>query len=93
MVLQILVLVQSVISRLVNVQYHFTKSNFVTGGDGQWGIDYLQIDVSAKGLAITDAIATIMHYGLDFVAQFSLLLPGVASTTYDTTILSSFEIP
>jgi hypothetical protein len=52
--------------------------------DGQWVITSLNFAPTAKGQAILADIATIIHNGLDFIAQFMTLLPVHNGLVYNT---------
>ena len=80
LVLQGLLIVQAIMGKLVAVTYHFN-----TMPDGQWNLTSATADVSEKGSAIIGDLATIIHYGLDFVAQFTFLLPAISSVSYEFT--------
>jgi hypothetical protein len=77
LVLQGLVIVQNVMGMLVNVNYHFNRA-----ADGQWQNTQLDATVTAKGEAIINAIATVLHHGMDFIAQLTVLLPAESSIPY-----------
>lgn len=77
LIIQALILVQEVMGMLVNVSYHFNRA-----ADTQWNLQSLTYSVTPKGESVISALATIIHMGLDFVAQFTLLLPAVSSVTY-----------
>ena len=93
LILQSYALIENIITRMVGVTYHFTLVDTV--GDpnyGQWVVTNFTTTFTDKGNAITNALATIIHMGLDFVAQLSTLLPAVSSTVYNSFDASSFEI-
>ena len=77
LILQGLILVQAVMGRLVGVEYHFNKA-----ADGQWQLTQLNYTLTDKGGNIVDAVVTMLHHGLDFFAQLTLLMPATSSVTY-----------
>jgi hypothetical protein len=80
MIIQVLALVQAMLRQMVDATYHF---NYDVLGDGQWNGD-VNVALTTKGNDIVASLLTIVHYGLNFVAQFTLLLPADASITYNT---------
>ena len=82
-IVQGLAIVQAMMRTLVNVQYHFDYATFGEGGDGQWNGN-LSADLTAKGNDVVASLMTIVHYGLNFLAQFTLLLPADASISYNS---------
>ena len=93
LVLQSYALIENIITRMVGVTYHFTLvNNPLDDNYGQWVVSEFNTTFTAKGDAITNALATIIHMGLDFVAQLSTLLPAVSSTVYNSFNASTFEI-
>jgi hypothetical protein len=76
-ILQSITLIQNIFGMLVNVNYHFNRA-----ADGQWQNTQLDATVTAKGESVINAIATIIHHGMDFVAQLTVLLPAASSTPY-----------
>jgi len=83
LILQGLTLVGSIMGALVNVTYEFGLA--APGGPtlSQWNGN-IDASITDKGNSIISSLLTIMHYGLDFVAQFMLLLPATSSTLYNT---------
>lgn len=69
LIIKIMDLVNGLVDRFVDVGGYFWK-----GADGQW-VGNTYSDVTAKGNDVIDSLASIIHYGLDFVAQFMSLLP------------------
>ena len=61
----------------VSVQFH-------KGADGQWELGYLHAGPTEKGTAVLDDLVTIVHKGLDFVAQFTTLFPAPADVWLNT---------
>lgn len=80
LILQGLALAQTFMGYLVDATYHFS----VNSTTGQWTLSDFNAVPSDKGNSIIASLLTITHYGLDFVAQLTLLLPAVASNTYST---------
>jgi len=72
LILKLWYLLESFLDYFVSIQVMFTKSTV----DGQWNIAFLDGEVTPKGWAVLDAVVTIVHRGLDFVAQFVSLFPA-----------------
>ena len=90
LVLQALALAQVFMGKLVEATYHFD----INTDTGQWYLTQFNAVPTDKGNSIVSSLLTIAHYGLDFVAQLTLLLPAVESATYDTTNgLSMLQVP
>lgn len=91
LIFQILVLVQGVMSKLVNVTYHFDTA----GTENQWNGGIVSASVTQKGSDILGALATMLHMGANFAAQFMLLLPAASSNvyTFTGTNLSGITVP
>ena len=83
LILQGLAVIYLFMRQLVSVNYHFSIADAETGGDEQWD-GTINAMATAKGNDIISSLLTIVHYGLNFVAQFTLLLPAVSSSTYNT---------
>lgn len=61
--------------------FDLNTGNIVFGraADGQWILETMTLpDLTAKGRDILDAVMTISHNGLVFLAQISTLLPANA---------------
>jgi hypothetical protein len=71
LILKPLTLVECLLDYFVNLTVLWTKA-----ADGQWSLVYLNSIQTEKGQAVVGDIATIIHTGLDFVAQFMTLLPA-----------------
>lgn len=63
---------------LVRFGVEWTKA-----ADGQWELVHYHAEPTAKGTAILDAVVTIIHNGLDFVAQITTLLPALPDVRYE----------
>ena len=84
LIVQGLAIVQAIMRNIVTVQYHFNVSaDLAQGGNGQWDGN-LSADLTDKGNDIVASLLTIIHYGLNFLAQFTLLLPADASISYNS---------
>ena len=70
-VLSLLDVFEALLDYFVQVSVVFTK-----GTDGQWNLAYLYSAPTDKGWDVLDALVTIIHNGVDFVAQFTTLLPA-----------------
>ena len=82
LIVQGLAIVQAMMRNIVSVTYHFDISDdLLAGGNGQWN-GTLTADLTDKGNDIVASLLTIIHYGLNFLAQFTLLLPAIESSTY-----------
>ena len=83
LILQGLGFLGSIMSALVNSSYSFglPAQNGIV--NQQWN-GTVAVAPTEKGNAIISSLLTIMHYGLDFVAQFMLLLPAQSSLSYNT---------
>ena len=77
-VLKVIALTDSLLSYFVGVSFSFDKLS-----DGQWAMATLNATVTPKGNAVLGDVATIIHNGLDFLAQFMTLLPAQAGVTYN----------
>jgi len=78
MVLKLLDLFEGLLDYFVQVQAQFNKM-----ADGQWNLVTIDSAVTPKGKAVLDSVVTIIHYGLDFVAQFTTLLPALENVNYN----------
>ena len=83
LILQGLALVNALLGTLVNATYTFGLPDQVGAVNQQW-TGNVDVAFTDKGNSVISSLMTIIHYGLDFVAQFTLLLPAVSSLTYDT---------
>jgi len=83
LILQGLGFVGAILSALVNATYSFGLPAQEGIVNQQWN-GTVTVAPTEKGNAIISSLLTIMHYGLDFVAQFMLLLPAQSSITYNT---------
>ena len=83
LILQGLTLIGSIMGTLVQATYSFGLADPVGAVNQQWNGNVSMI-ITDKGNSIISSLMTIVHYGLDFVAQFMLLLPAQSSLTYDT---------
>lgn len=79
LILQTLTFAQGIMSYIASATYHFE----INATSGQW-TGNIDAGLEPKGQAILVSLMTIVHYGLDFVAQLTLLLPAVASVSYNT---------
>jgi hypothetical protein len=70
-ILKLLTLFETLLDFFVGVQ-----AKWITAGDGQWTLVYLNAGPTTKGLAVIADVATIIHNMLDFVAQFTTLFPA-----------------
>lgn len=50
------------------------------GPGAQWTLAHYHSEPTDKGIAVLDAVVTIIHHGLDFVAQLTTLLPAQEGT-------------
>ncbi len=82
-ILQGLTFVGAILGTLVQATYSFGLPAQVGIVNQQWNGN-ISMNITEKGNDIISSLMTIMHYGLDFVAQFMLLLPAVSSVTYST---------
>jgi len=76
LILKILDLFEFLLDYFVTVAVQFGYE----GPEGQWYLMHIHSEPTDKGIAIMDALVTIIHYGLVFVAQFVVLLPASAGT-------------
>ena len=83
LILQVLALIGSIMGTLVTATYSFGLPDPVGAVNQQWN-GTVEFGITEKGNSIISSLMTIVHYGLDFVAQFMLLLPAQASLSYDT---------
>jgi len=81
--LQELAWTRAIWGALVQATYSFGLPAQVGIVNQQWNGN-INMSITEKGNSIISSLMTIMHYGLDFVAQFILLLPAQSSLTYDT---------
>lgn len=72
-ILSLLALFDALLSYLVEASVQFDKAT-----DGQWVLVHLHSSLTNKGVAALDALVTIIHNVLDFVAQVTTLLPAPA---------------
>lgn len=84
LILQGLALVGSIMGALVEATYTFGLAPATGAAQNQWTGNVSAV-LTPKGNSIVSSLLTIMHYGLDFVAQFTLLLPAQSSITYVTS--------
>ena len=78
LILKLLDLFEAFLDYFVTVEVTFTK-----GGDYQWGLETIASAPTEKGWNVLDAVVTIVHTGLDFVAQFMTLLPAMSGVSYN----------
>ena len=78
LVLKIIDLLEALLDYFVYVSVDVTAPSIAS--DYQWEVDAISIP-TPKGWAVLDSVATIIHNGLDFVAQFTALLPLAAGNT------------
>jgi len=69
LIIKVIDLVEGFLDYLVDVSVEVSRLP-----DGQWNV-FAWSEPTDKGWAILADVATIAHYGADFVAQFSSLLP------------------
>ena len=81
LILKLLDLFEGLLDYFVAVSVQFTKAD-----DGQWQLSWISSEPTEKGQAVLAAVATIIHNGLDFVAQFTTLLPAKADIWYNNII-------
>jgi len=67
-------LLNALLDYLVQVGVQFSKA----GPGEQWALAHLHSSLTDKGVAVLDAIVTIIHNALDFLAQIATLLPAPA---------------
>ena len=79
---------QAIWGYLVRAIYHFN----VDIATGQWTVNEFDVTITGKGNSILYSLLTIMHYGLDFLAQLTMLLPGVTSNVYNTMQGASMQV-
>ena len=79
LILKLWTMLEVLLDYFVSVQVQFTKQ-----ADGQWNLAYLSAGMTPKGNAVLGAVATIIHNGLDFVAQFTTLFPAPAGVWLNT---------
>ena len=88
MILKLYGLVEAVLDKLINVEYHWFRieqnDDHLLGPDGQWQLAQMDVQLTPKGINVIDALMTIIHNGMDFVAQFFTLLPAMNSVPYNT---------
>ena len=80
LILKLLDLFEAFLDYFVDVAVMFTRNST----DGQWELVWLESEPTAKGTAVLQALATIVHNGLDFVAQLTTLLPAQADVWYNS---------
>jgi hypothetical protein len=61
---------------LISVQFQVNPPSSTNGYE--WKLNYLDMAPTAKGRDMLDAVMTIAHNGMDFLAQISTLLPANA---------------
>ena len=88
LLLKLLDLFEAFLDYFVQVSVAFTK-----GDDGQWGLFHLDSLPTAKGWDVLDAVVTIVHNGLDFVAQFVVLLPAQDSFWNNSIVPRAYTAP
>jgi len=64
-------LLEAFLDYFVTVSVYWTKA-----ADGQWELVWVNSMPTEKGVQVLDALVTIVHRGLDFVAQFVTLFPA-----------------
>ncbi len=70
MIAKVITLVEALLEYFVSAQVAFNRAD-----DGQWTTSVWTTSPTPKGWAVLADVATIIHNGLDFVAQFTTLLP------------------
>lgn len=69
-------LVNYALDYLISVQFQVNPPSSTNGY--QWALNNINLAPTAKGRDMLDAIMTIAHNGMDFLAQISTLLPANA---------------
>lgn len=80
LILKLLDLFEALLDYFVDVAVMFTRN----ATDGQWEIVWIESEPTEKGTAVLQAVVTIIHNGLDFVAQFMTLFPAQADVWYNS---------
>jgi hypothetical protein len=88
LLLKLLDLFEALLDYFVQVSVMFTKAD-----DGQWELVYLSSLPTAKGWDVLDAVVTIIHNGLDFVAQFVVLLPAADGVWNNSIVPRAYTAP
>lgn len=70
-------LLEAFLDRFVSVYVEFA-----TVADGQTILISMHSEMTEKGTSVMDAVATIVHQGLVFVAQLVCMLPAQAPAVY-----------
>jgi hypothetical protein len=71
----------AILDKIWGYFFDLSTGNIVFGraADGQWTLDTMTLpQMTAKGTDIMDALMTMLHNGLVFLAQISTLLPANA---------------
>ncbi len=87
LIIKIIDLLEGLLDFFIYAQLDITKAD-----DGQWVVDVISTP-TAKGWAVLADVATIVHYGLDFVAQFTALLPLAEGTWNSSYGASTAALP
>lgn len=61
-----------------------TTVSFNRAVDGQWQVATFNSEITQKGKDVLADVATIIHMGLDFVAQLSAMLPAQSGWVYNS---------
>lgn len=90
LIVKLLGLVEYALDYLIKVDIQFTKDT--TGAEGyQWALTNIYVQPTAKGYAILDDVWTIAHQVMDFVAQFTTLLPAASGVSVNN--IYGFHVP
>jgi len=82
------------VNYFVHVTYRFDLVPSAENPDiGQWVLYNYYSYPTEKGWAVLDALATITHNGLVFVAQLMTLLPAASGQNYPTEAIGTPIIP
>ena len=87
LLLKLLDMFEAFLDYFVQVAVQFTK-----GADHQWALVWMQSNPTEKGWNVLDAVVTIVHNGLDFVAQFVVLLPA-GDGAWNNSVTPHYVIP
>ena len=87
LLLKLLDLFEAFLDYFVQVAVQFTKA-----ADGQWELVWLESGPTQKGWDVLDAVVTIVHNGLDFVAQFVVLLPA-GDGAWNNSVTAHYMVP
>ena len=78
LIAKLLALGDGLLSYFVSAEVQFNKM-----ADGQWNLQTFSADLTDKGNLVLADVATIIHYGLDFLAQFMTMLPAESGVLYN----------